>query len=266
MPKLIIFVESWNNYIFFCLFAVEKKTMGNPYFRFKRFTVWHDRCAMKVGTDGVLLGAWCSVPTTAGARVLDVGCGTGLIALMLAQRTPDTVQVDGVEIDAEAAAQAAENVARSEWRDRITVYPADFTAWAQTTPHRYARIVSNPPYFENSLLPSDVARMTARHADTLTYESLLSAAAALLLPEGRVSLIFPVGAWESVAAAAAGADLHVCRLMRVSGRAGTPPKRIMAEWSLSPAPCTEEEMAVETAPLHFTPEYAALTRDFYLKF
>ena len=127
--------------------------MGNPYFRFKRFTVWHDRCAMKVGTDGVLLGAWCSVPTTAGARVLDVGCGTGLIALMLAQRTPATVQVDGVEIDAAAAAQAAENVARSEWCDRIEIYPADFTAWAQTTHHRYARIVSNPPYFENSLLP-----------------------------------------------------------------------------------------------------------------
>ena len=246
--------------------CVEKKaSMGNPYFRFKRFTVWHDRCAMKVGTDGVLLGAWCDVCVPEGSRMLDIGCGTGLIALMLAQRTSHTVRIDGVEIDADAALQAACNAFRSPWYDRIATHCADFAAWAPTAPYRYARIVSNPPYFENSLLPDDTARMIARHADTLTYDALLSGAASLLLPGGRVSLIFPVGAYDSVAAAAGRAGLHLCRVMQVSGRAGTPPKRIMAEWSTAPCVCTEETMAVETAPLSFTPEYAALTRDFYLK-
>ena len=145
--------------------------MSNPYFRFKQFTVWHDRCAMKVGTDGVLIGAWCDVDAC--RRILDVGCGTGLISLMIAQRTSDRTMIEGVEIDAVAAEQAAENTDRSPWKNRLRIHTSDFLDFATSATVRYDHIVSNPPYFEKSLLPEDAARLTARHTGRLTYESLL---------------------------------------------------------------------------------------------
>ena len=239
--------------------------MSNPYFRFKQFTVWHDRCAMKVGTDGVLIGAWCDV---AGCRrILDVGCGTGLIALMAAQRTAPEVQVDGVEIDAGAAAQAADNVARSPWSDRIHVCCDDFVDYvAASQPPRYNLVVSNPPYFEHSLLPDDEARLTARHTARLTYASLLQGAASLLLPGGRVSLIFPAGIYDAVDAEARRFGFFPRRVAWVSGREGTASKRVLAEWGREPVAAVDEQhFSIETAPLQWTPEYKALTRDFYLQ-
>lgn len=239
--------------------------MSNPYFRFKQFTVWHDRCAMKVGTDGVLLGAWCDV--AASRRILDVGCGTGLIALMVAQRTACDVTIDGMEIDAEAAGQAAENVARSPWSDRVHVTTADFLeVMAAGVSPRYDLIVSNPPYFEHSLLPEDEARLTARHTERLTYAALLQGAAGLLLPGGRVALIFPASLYPAVDAQARRCGLYPRRLTWVSGREGLPPKRVMVEWECNPlAQCEESRLSIETAPLQWTPEYKALTRDFYLQ-
>lgn len=125
--------------------------MSNPYFRFKQFTVWHDRCAMKVGTDGVLIGAWCDVDAC--RRILDVGCGTGLISLMIAQRTSDRTMIEGVEIDAVAAEQAAENTDRSPWKNRLRIHTSDFLDFATSATVRYDHIVSNPPYFENRFYP-----------------------------------------------------------------------------------------------------------------
>ena len=108
--------------------------MSNPYFRFKQFTVWHDRCAMKVGTDGVLIGAWCDVDAC--RRILDVGCGTGLISLMIAQRTPDRTMIEGVEIDAVAAEQAAENTDRSPRKNRLRIHTTDFLDFANSETFR----------------------------------------------------------------------------------------------------------------------------------
>lgn len=238
--------------------------MSNPYFRFKQFTVWHDRCAMKVGTDGVLIGAWCDV--VACRRILDIGCGTGLISLMVAQRTPDKTMIEGVEIDAVAAGQAVENVGRSPWKDKIRIHASDFLDFATSAIARYDHIVSNPPYFEKSLLPEDAARLTARHTECLTYESLLRGAVSLLLPGGRISLIFPAGLYDSVSAIARECGLFIRRIMWVSGREGMPPKRVMVEWGNMPSEIREEHtLAIETAPLQWTPEYIDLTRDFYLQ-
>ncbi len=238
--------------------------MGNPYFRFKQFVVYHDRCAMKVGTDGVLLGAWCDVAKC--ASILDIGTGSGLIALMIAQRTADTAHIDGIEIDENAAMQAIENVARSPWHSRISIIHDDFLDYASNTRHRYDRIISNPPYFENSLLSEEPARMKARHTDRLTYTTLLSAAVSLLTADGTISLIFPADIYEYVSKIANLCGLYAYRIMWVSGRVGILPKRIMVEWGRCnvESPLVEN-MAIETAPLQLTPEYVALTRDFYLK-
>lgn len=160
-------------------------------FDFKMFSVRHDRCAMKVGTDGVLLGAWAS----GGERLLDIGTGTGIVALMMAQRFADAM-VDAVEIDADAAAQAADNVARSPFAHRINVFHTSFEAFVPQ--HQYSAIVSNPPYFLNGLVAADGARTTARHAEDNFFEHFFRFAKRWLCADGEVSLILPAQSIEAV--------------------------------------------------------------------
>ena len=136
--------------------------MPNPFFRFKQFTVYHDRCAMKVGTDGVLLGAWTNLSQS--RRILDIGTGTGLIALMMAQRVPE-VPITAIDIDAEAVNQANENFSASPWNNRLEAVLQDVCTY--TEKNSFDTIVSNPPYFINSLKCPDNQRTTARHTDTL---------------------------------------------------------------------------------------------------
>ena len=140
--------------------------MANDYFAFKRFTVRQPRSAMRVGTDGVLLGAWCD-PAPADGRMLDVGTGTGVIALILAQRNP-SARIDAVEIDEGGCLDAEGNFAASPWAGRLTLYRRPFADFAAGCPVRYDRIVSNPPYFVASLQSPDPARTAARHAESLS--------------------------------------------------------------------------------------------------
>lgn len=239
--------------------------MGNSYFQFKQFTIYHDRCAMKVGTDGVLLGAWCRVPEH--GNVLDIGTGTAVIALMAAQRTAlSDVFIDAIEIDPEACSQAEENVSASSWRDRISLYNTAFQEYARRETVRYDCIVSNPPYFDNALLPPEnVSRQAARHTVSLTYEELLSGAARLLKPEGHISIIYPADQDNRISGIAVRNGLWTSRKVWVKGRPDTAPKRVLIEWGLSPVDYEEETLVIETAHLAYTPEYVNLTRDFYLK-
>ncbi len=158
--------------------------MSNPFFQFKQFTIRHDKCAMKVGTDGVLLGAWAG--TESCSRILDVGTGTGLIALMLAQRSKAVV--DAIDIEADACLQAQENAESSLFAGRINVFHSDLVDFAQASTHLYDLIVSNPPYFVDSLKCPNLQRNTARHTDTLTLEDLLQYSRKLLAPQGRIAL------------------------------------------------------------------------------
>ena len=160
--------------------------MANPFFTFKQFTIRHDRCAMKVGTDGVLLGAWTSVDHS--HRLLDIGTGTGLIALMLAQRCPQAF-ITAIDIDAEAVEQARENALSSPWKDRVEVLLQDICTFPAN--QQFDTIVSNPPYFIDSLKCPDDQRNTARHTDTLDAERLLASVARLLTDDGRFSIILP---------------------------------------------------------------------------
>lgn len=230
-------------------------------FRFKQFTVHQQRSAMKVGTDGVLVGAWATVRATDRA-VLDIGTGTGLLALMLAQRNPEA-QVVAVEIDAESAAQARENVAGSLWRDRIRVEECAVQEFSAE--QKFDLIVSNPPYFVDSLKCPDGSRNMARHTDTLSFAELMQAAERLLAPEGRFAVIVPSEAALTVIAAG---NLHLVRRCDVRTKPSGTPKRVMLEFSprFEGAAQREELTIGDGTNGGYSPEYVALTRDFYLKF
>ena len=165
--------------------------MSNDYFRFKRFCVCQGRSAMKVGTDGVLIGAWCSVLPDA-KQILDVGCGSGLIALMLAQRTESQAStVRAIAIDSESAAQAAENFEASEWAERLSVECVSLQDYSRQGARKFDLVVSNPPFFVDSLKAPDVARNNSRHCDTLTHEELLKYSSEMLVDGGRLAVVLP---------------------------------------------------------------------------
>lgn len=234
--------------------------MSNPYFKFKQFTVWHDKCAMKVGTDGVLLGAWAEVESP--RRILDVGTGTGLIAMMLAQRNPFSA-ITAVEIDEAAAIQAETNVARSPWADRIEVVCKDFDLFQPDG--KYNLIVSNPPYFVDALNCPDKQRNLARHTCGLNYESLFRRSAQFLEEEGRVCVIVPAEVEKLVTDTAWKYGLHPARRLHVFTKPGKPSRRVLIAFSGRMQTCMEESLYIETEQHRFTPEYIALTKEFYLK-
>ena len=146
--------------------------MANEYFNFKRFTVHQDKCAMKVGTDGTLLGAWAQAPQEP-CRILDIGTGTGLIALMMAQRYPNA-SIVGIDIDPAAVAQARDNVTASPFADRISIYEADICHFDENA--TFDSVICNPPFFTGDLICPDKQRAVARHAISLSYHDLISSA------------------------------------------------------------------------------------------
>ena len=230
-------------------------------FQFKQFTIHQQRSAMKVGTDGVLVGAWASVRAN-DRTILDIGTGTGLIALMLAQRNPEA-EVVAVEIDSESAAQARDNVAASLWSDRVTVEECAVQDFVSD--RKFDLIVSNPPYFVDSQKCPDGSRNTARHTDTLSFSELMKAAERLLAPDGRFAVIVPAEAAMSVVAAG---NLHLVRRCDVRTKPSAQPKRVMLEFSprFEGAALREELTIGDGTNGGYSPEYVALTRDFYLKF
>lgn len=224
--------------------------MSNAYFQFKHFTVNQDRCAMKVGTDGVLLGAWFGLEP--GQSVLDIGTGTGLIALMAAQRGAG--RVVAVEIESDAAAQAMENAQSSAWP--VTVLNADIKDYAPG--FLFDRIVCNPPYFRDSLRCPDDVRNAARHNDRLSYEDLTGAVCRLLAPDGEFSVVLP--AETDMIRIAQAAGLNVIRSTRVVTAPGRQPKRVLLTFS-------RQFRQPESSTLDMTgAEYIELVRDFYLKY
>lgn len=235
--------------------------MPNPYFSFKQFTIHHDRCAMKVGTDGVLLGAWADV--SAARRILDIGTGTGLIALMIAQRNPDA-RIIGIDIDEGAVEQARENIANSPWKDRVEAALQNVCTYRPSMP--FDVIVSNPPYFVNSLKCPDNQRNTARHTDSLDFESLISSASRLLSSEGTFSVIIPTDGMEAFLVSASPRGLHLSRRTWVHTKPEAFPKRVLLAFSRSAEKdCVESHLVIELSRHVYSEEYTALTRDFYLK-
>lgn len=234
--------------------------MSNSSFQFKEFTVLQDKCAMKVGTDGVLLGAW--TPMNDAKCVLDVGTGTGLIALQLAQRNQQA-GIIALEIDSAAVTQATENVFRSPWADRIKVICHDFQTY--NPENKFELIVSNPPYFVDAMKCPDEQRCMARHASGLNYISLFRKSARLLTEEGMISIIIPSEAEKMVMDAAWDSRLFPSHRMLVFTRPRKPCRRILLAFSFQEKECVQESLCIETEHNEYTAEYIALTKDFYLK-
>lgn len=234
--------------------------MSNTSFTFKQFTVNHDKCAMKVGTDGVLLGAWA--PVANAKHILDVGTGTGLIALQIAQRNQKAA-ITAIEIDPAAAAQAKENVQCSSWADRIDVICSDFRSFQSKI--KFDLIVSNPPYFIDALNCPNEQRNIARHTGGLNYDLLFHHAAHLLEEEGGVSVIIPVEAERAVIDAAWDNKLFPSNCMRIFTKPGKPCRRVLFTFRFQYKEYIEENLCIEVERNNYTPEYIALTKDFYLK-
>ena len=236
--------------------------MPNPYFRFKQFTVYHDRCAMKVGTDGVLLGAWANIPEP--YRVLDIGTGTGLIALMIAQRYDDTI-IDAIDVDTNAIVQSAENVGRSPFAPRIQCIEKSLQDFYQDSSKEYDAIVSNPPFFIGSLKSPHQGRTLARHTDSLPVEDLVRISCCFLSGEGKLSFIYPSDYKGRLLDIAEQNGLHVSRITNVFPTPVSVSKRILVELSKNEIPFMETDLLIEKERHVYSDEFTALVKDFYLK-
>ena len=230
-------------------------------FHFKQFSLAHDRSSMKVGTDGILIGAWAAEDTTP-RRVLDIGTGCGIIALMLAQRFPNA-EVVAIERDTRSAQQAQENFAASPWAERIAAVHSTLQDYSPDG--CFDLIVSNPPWFQNSLKPPDAVRASARHDDWLSTEELLDRGERLLSTDGRLCCILPIEQEQHVCDVAKARGLFVQRRCRIRPRPEKDPHRAMLAFATSESSVKETELAIEVERHFPTPEYRTLTSEFLLK-
>lgn len=233
-------------------------------FKFKQFSVEQDRCAMKIGTDGVLLGAWSPIPENA-ISVLDIGAGTGIIALMLAQRST-AEQIDAVEIDEEAYEQATENFENSPWGDRLFCFHAGLDELIEEPEDEYDLIISNPPFYTENYKTEDSQRDLARFEDAMPFEMLVEAADLLLSENGIFSVIIPFKEEESFLALARDFELFPMKITRVKGTSTSEIKRSLLAFKRVESNEIEiDELVIETERHVYTEEYISLTKDFYLK-
>lgn len=239
--------------------AEKEDKVANPYFKFKDFTVFHDKCGMKVGTDGVLLGAWADIIDC--KEILDIGTGSGLITLMLAQRS--NAQITGIEINKQAYQQTQENIEHSPWDRRIRLFHADFSKWE--TNLKFDLIVSNPPYFEHSLQSHKHARNQARHTDSLSFEDLITRAASLLTPQGKLALILPFEIKNKIINIASSENLYLSKETHIHPQVNQAAKRILLEFSHKKNNPIINKLIIELSRHEYSEEYIKLTRDFYLK-
>jgi tRNA1Val (adenine37-N6)-methyltransferase len=236
--------------------------MTNNYFSFKQFTICQDKSAFKVGTDGVLLGA---VADIAGVRsILDIGSGTGLVSIMLAQRCD--AEISAIEPDHESFIQTCENVSRCDWHNRISVVHTNLQNFS-TTEGKFDLIVTNPPYFSDSLKNPDPRKSAARHNDSLTTDEILEGVLKLMKDNGRLQLIMPYVEGNVFIADAYKYGLYCNNILKIKPLPTSEIRRLILTFSKLRKKPDERFLTIEHGRRHeFTEEYINLTKDFYLKF
>jgi len=232
-------------------------------FKFKQFTIYQDRCAMKIGTDGVLLGAWSNISNSP-ESILDIGAGTGIIGLMLAQRCY-AESIDAIEIDEDAFEQCVENFEASPWADRLFCYHASFDEFLHEVDDKYDLIISNPPFYSEEVSSGDNVRDQARQNSSLPFSLLLKGVSELLSENGRFALVIPYKEEKSVLKEALKVGLYPARLLRVKGHPDSEVKRSLVEFNFKKNPVLMSELTIEKTRHEYTEDYINLTKDFYLK-
>jgi len=239
--------------------------MSNQVFKFKQFSIDQDRCAMKIGTDGVLLGAWSSLSHNP-QSILDIGAGTGLIALMLAQRSYAEL-IDALEIEENAYEQAVENFEQSDWGDRLFCYHAAFDEFVEEMQNEetYDLIISNPPFYSEDYKTGNESRDQARFADALPLTELIEGASLLLSENGHFDLIIPFSEEKKVIEIAINHGLFPRKITRVKGTESSAIKRSLISFSFKPQDPEIDQLVLEISRHNYTPEFKELVKDFYLK-
>lgn len=233
-------------------------------FQFKQFSVQQDRCAMKVGTDSVLLGAWCPIENNP-FSVLDIGAGTGILSLMIAQRS-NAEQIDALEIDEEAYEQCVENFENSPWGDRLFCFHAGLDEFVDEPEDEYDLIISNPPFYSEDYKTENSQRDLARFQEAMPFDDLVEAADLLLSENGIFAVIIPYKEEEKFIDLCAEVELFPVKVTRIKGTPNTEIKRSLLAFKRYELPVLEaDELVIETSRHKYTEEYIDLTKDFYLK-
>ena len=232
-------------------------------FHFKQFTIYQDRCSMKVGTDGVLLGAWADVGKA--AHILDVGTGSGLIAIMLAQRA-EGANIHAVEVDQAAAGQARENMEVSPWKGRLQVFHTPVQDYARSVSTQYDLIVSNPPFFSGGTFSHNQDRNSVRHTIKLPHGDLLSAARSLLAPTGKFCLILPYIEGLRFQELARTYHLFCTKVTEVMPTKDKPVERLLMQFEREEKAPEKDSLVIQHNKKNsWTSDYVRLAGDFYLK-
>lgn len=241
--------------------------IGNP-FKFKQFSVNQNKCAMKIGTDAVLIGAWTSLENNP-LSVLDIGAGTGVLALMLAQRSnalPIAIEIiDAIEIDDDAYEQCVENFEQSDWNDRLFCFHASLEEFVEDIEDKYNLIICNPPFYAEDYKTDNNSRDLARFQDAMPFDHLLESVSKLLSEKGIFSVVIPFKEEEIFIGLASRFNLFPKRILRVKGNPSSEIKRSLMEFSFSKNNTEVNELIIETERHQYTEEYINLTKEFYLK-
>lgn len=232
-------------------------------FQFKQFTVHQDGCAMKIGTDSVLLGAWVSLENNP-YSIMDIGAGTGVLSLMLAQRSQAEI-VDAIEIDDKAYEQCTENFENSNWNDRLFCYHASLQEFAEEIEDKYDLIISNPPFYKEDYKTNNNQRDLARFQDALPFNHLIESVAKLLSNEGLFSVIIPFTEKEEFIKLAFSQKLFPSKITDVKGNTHSDFVRSLMTFSFTKQTLIETQLIIETSRHEYTNDYINLTKDFYLK-